>query len=298
MSSPAPAKEKATLLKIVVLGTRATGKTAFIQRYVNNSFMTEYKATIGVDFAYKQIMVDGKPVHLQLWDVSGDERFGNLTSVYFRHAVGAFVTYDLSEPGTMESVARWKEELDQKAGQIPAILLANKCDLNPDGVLPTDQELRDLNFSGCFKTSAKENIGVEDAVLALVRESLKFHEAQQSGPANSPSPAAQTVSVEAPVTPAPSASPAGAAPAGGADKPAGENAAPAMRPLGPYWGLKMGHRGGSNRETDTLSVSGGKELKKQAWRDHRKYNTWFQRHSDLCGHCRGRQPPATELEGR
>lgn len=83
------------------------------------------------DFAYKQLTIDGRLVHVQLWDISGDDRFGNLTSVYFRHAAGAFVSYDLSDPATRQQVARWKKELDDKTATpgkppIPTVLLANK----------------------------------------------------------------------------------------------------------------------------------------------------------------------------
>jgi len=40
--------DTALLLKVLVVGERGTGKTAFIQRYVHHSFKREYKATIGV----------------------------------------------------------------------------------------------------------------------------------------------------------------------------------------------------------------------------------------------------------
>jgi Ras-related protein Rab-32 len=58
------------------------GKTSIIQRYVHNTFRREYKATIGVDFAYKLIQIgDNKIVRLQLWDIAGQERYGNMTRV-------------------------------------------------------------------------------------------------------------------------------------------------------------------------------------------------------------------------
>ena len=50
------------LLKILVLGDTATGKTSFIKRYVHNTHSKDHKATVGVDFVLKQLQVNKKSV--------------------------------------------------------------------------------------------------------------------------------------------------------------------------------------------------------------------------------------------
>lgn len=73
-------------------------------------------------------------VRLQLWDIAGQERFGNMTRVYYKEALGAFVVYDVTRPQTFEGVRKWKADLDSKVslpeawggGHIPVVLLANK----------------------------------------------------------------------------------------------------------------------------------------------------------------------------
>ena len=42
------------------------------RRYTNNSFRSDYKGTVGVDFALKVLRINAETrVKLQLWDVAG-----------------------------------------------------------------------------------------------------------------------------------------------------------------------------------------------------------------------------------
>lgn len=152
------------LYKILVVGDLGTGKTSIIRRYVHNIFSNNYKSTvsyfyslngtithvlvfqIGVDFALKVIQWGPDLiVRLQLWDIAGQERFGNMTRVYYKEAFGAIVVYDVTRPQTFEGVTKWKNDIDAKValpdawggGQIPVILLANKASSNSRLFMPS-----------------------------------------------------------------------------------------------------------------------------------------------------------------
>lgn len=170
------------LFKVLVVGEASTGKTSFIKRYVHQFFSRAYKATIGVDFALKTLQYDANTlVRLQLWDIAGQERFGSMTRVYYKDAVGAFLVFDVNRPKTFESVMRWKSDLDTKVSlsdgsNIPCLLLANKCDL----VQRTEKDeemLREFakqnGFIGCLYTSPKDNINIEQAAKVLIREIMR-----------------------------------------------------------------------------------------------------------------------------
>lgn len=95
--------------------------------------------------------------------ITGQERFGNMTRVYYREAMGAFIVFDVTRHTTFEAVIKWKEDLDSKLmladGQsIATVLLANKCDqgreLTSNGI-KMDQFCKDHGFVGWFETSAK-----------------------------------------------------------------------------------------------------------------------------------------------
>lgn len=170
------------LYKILVIGELGTGKTSIIKRYVHQFFSQHYRATIGVDFALKVLNWDNQTViRLQLWDIAGQERFGNMTRVYYKEAVGAFVVFDVTRAQTFDAISKWKTDLDTKVtladgSPIPTVLLANKCDQPKEGVVnnPTrmDDFCRERGFTGWFETSAKENINIDEAARFLVNKIL------------------------------------------------------------------------------------------------------------------------------
>jgi len=103
------------LYKVLVVGELGSGKTSIIKRYVHQFFSQHYRATIGVDFALKVLRWDSDTVvRLQLWDIAGQERFGSMTRVYYKEAVGAFVVFDVTRSATLEAVPKWKADLDSK----------------------------------------------------------------------------------------------------------------------------------------------------------------------------------------
>ncbi|KAG8508914.1 LOW QUALITY PROTEIN: Ras-related protein Rab-32, partial [Galemys pyrenaicus] len=189
------------LFKVLVIGELGVGKTSIIKRYVHQLFSQHYRATIGVDFALKVLNWDRRTlVRLQLWDIAGKrvlrpdlwgrpgraaggfllERFGNMTRVYYKEAVGAFIVFDISRGSTFEAVLKWKNDLDSKVhlpngNPIPAVLLANKCDQKKESghtPLQMDQFCKDHGFTGWFETSAKDNINIDEAARFLVENIL------------------------------------------------------------------------------------------------------------------------------
>ncbi|XP_076844217.1 LOW QUALITY PROTEIN: ras-related protein Rab-32a [Brachyhypopomus gauderio] len=172
---------KEYLFKVLVIGELGVGKTSIIKRYVHQLFSQHYRATIGVDFALKVINWDSRTlVRLQLWDIAGQSRFGNMTRVYYKEAVGAFVVFDVTRNATFDAVTKWKHDLDSKVklangSPIPSVLLANKCDQKKDtssNAALMDTFCKETGFLGWFETSAKENMNVEEAARFLVEHIL------------------------------------------------------------------------------------------------------------------------------
>jgi len=188
---------KELLFKVLVIGELGAGKTSLIKRYVHQFFSEHYRATIGVDFALKVIASwdNETTVRLQLWDIAGQERFGNMTRVYYKDAVGAFLVFDVTRSDSFHAVEKWKVDLDSKVllpdgRPIPCVLLGNKSDVDASMHVVKESDVeafhKDKGFAGCFLTSAKEGTNVEEAANFLVRkiidnEKWRSHQQRTNG---------------------------------------------------------------------------------------------------------------------
>ncbi|XP_061904789.1 ras-related protein Rab-32 [Entelurus aequoreus] len=174
--------QRELLFKVLVIGDLGVGKTSIIKRYVHHIFSQHYRATIGVDFALKVLQWGHNIViRLQLWDIAGQERYGNMTRVYYREAVGALVVFDITRASTFDAVLKWKDDLDSKVTlnhgrPIPAVLLANKADQATCQQPKLDAFCRENGFIGWFGTSAKDNTNIEEATRFLVEHILNNEE--------------------------------------------------------------------------------------------------------------------------
>lgn len=62
------------VFKVVLIGDSAVGKSQLLARFARNEFSVDSKATIGVEFQTKTLVIDKKIVKAQIWDTAGQER--------------------------------------------------------------------------------------------------------------------------------------------------------------------------------------------------------------------------------
>uniref|UniRef100_A0A7S1EZY4 Ras-related protein Rab-1 n=1 Tax=Noctiluca scintillans TaxID=2966 RepID=A0A7S1EZY4_NOCSC len=157
------------LVKLLLLGDSAVGKTCLLNRFCESRFDTNFVVTIGVDFKWKTVEHDGKKLKLQVWDTAGQERFRTITPAYYRAANGVVITYSITDRESFEHVEYWVEQLDQNACEgVQRILVGNKADLVPRKVSYEEAEelARRFNMS-FFETSAKTGDSVEEAFINI-----------------------------------------------------------------------------------------------------------------------------------
>ncbi|XP_009802845.1 ras-related protein Rab11D [Nicotiana sylvestris] len=161
------------VFKVVLIGDSAVGKSQILARFARNEFSLDSKATIGVEFQTRTLVIQHKSVKAQIWDTAGQERYRAVTSAYYRGAVGAMLVYDITKRQTFDHIPRWLEELRAHADRnIVIMLIGNKTDLEDQRAVPTEDAKEFAQKEGLFflETSAMEATNVEDAFLTVLTE--------------------------------------------------------------------------------------------------------------------------------
>ncbi|MFW9782453.1 MAG: Rab family GTPase [Candidatus Heimdallarchaeota archaeon] len=173
---------KRRIYKVCIVGDAAVGKTTILYQYVDGKFVENTQLTIGINFFTKNIYLEELDVKtvLQIWDLGGQEHFNTVRPNFYRGATGLIYTYDLTRKITLNNLIKWKEEIGKVIDlKIPTILIGNKLDLidpeNQQTFIGAIQNLKnDLGFSDYFETSAKDNVGIDEAFHKITKDIYKF----------------------------------------------------------------------------------------------------------------------------
>lgn len=164
------------IFKLLLIGDSGVGKSSLLLRFAEDSFTSNYVATIGVDFKIKTVEVGGARVKLQLWDTAGQERFRTITSTYYRGTHGVVVVYDVTNGESFRNVKRWLHELEDNCDrEMERVMVGNKNDDPSSKVVQTEDAERFANILGVrlIETSAKENLNVEEVFTYLTGRILR-----------------------------------------------------------------------------------------------------------------------------
>jgi len=174
------ASRKKVLLKVIILGDSGVGKTSLMNRYVNNKFSNQYKATIGADFLTKEVMVDERLVTMQIWDTAGQERFQSLGVAFYRGADCCVLVFDVTVAKTFETLDSWRDEFLIQASprdpeNFPFVVLGNKIDLEGRAISQKRAMswCQGKNGIPYFETSAKDSTNVEQAFQTIAKNALQ-----------------------------------------------------------------------------------------------------------------------------
>jgi len=167
------AKSGDLMMKLLLLGDSGVGKTCLLLRFADDVFNETFISTIGIDFKHKNIEIDGRKIKLQIWDTAGQEKYRTITSAYYRSAQGIVLCYDVTDERSFNNVAQWVRNIDEHANaSVNRILVGNKCDSPDKRVISLEKGKALAAKYGIkfFETSARSNIGVSEAFMALARD--------------------------------------------------------------------------------------------------------------------------------
>ena len=171
------------VFKLSLLGDGTVGKTSLRHRYLGREFSTSYLATLGADFAIKEVNLDrGITVRYQIWDLAGQPRFNQLRKTFYLGSQGAIIIYDVNSFDSFNNVKNWLNEFIANNGKGSGLILlvGNKIDLRSEKSITTDegfklaQELSKIvNHEVPFiETSAKTGQNIDDAFKLITEQFL------------------------------------------------------------------------------------------------------------------------------
>ena len=160
-------------LKLVVVGDSGVGKTNLIKRFANNTFNSNSKATVGVEFLSKSFKINNTVFKIEIWDTAGQERYKSITAAYYKGAKGALVVYDITSKISFENIDKWMLEIKEKSSKdLKLMIIGNKCDLKDGRQVSNEEAMRKAKDTGIalMETSALDSTNVKEAFHDLLKE--------------------------------------------------------------------------------------------------------------------------------
>lgn len=170
-------------IKCVVVGDGAVGKTCLLISYTTNAFPGEYIPTV-FDNYNANVMVDGKPINVGLWDTAGQEDYDRLRPLSYPQTDVFLICFSIISPYSFDNVkSKWYPEISHHAPNIPLILVGTKSDLRNDanmlqqlsakglGIITKEQaeaRAREINAKQYLECSALTQEGLKNVFDAAI----------------------------------------------------------------------------------------------------------------------------------
>ncbi len=161
-------------IKLAIIGSEFTGKSALLYQWKSHKFNENYDAT--VEDSHEQNLAVGKEkAFLHIKDTAGALEYKELREEFIRNSTGFILVYNVTDRNTFDDLDMFVHQIfTLKKVKVPMVVVGNKNDLKEKRQV-SEQEGRD--FAGTldaafFETSAKTRYNVEEAFTEATRRSM------------------------------------------------------------------------------------------------------------------------------
>ncbi|KAI5588061.1 hypothetical protein BDE02_05G070800 [Populus trichocarpa] len=223
-------------VRVLIVGDSGVGKTSLVHLIIKSSSIARPPQTIGCTVGVKHITYGNsgsssssikgdseRDFFIELWDVSGHERYKDCRSLFYSQINGVIFVHDLSQRRTKTSLQKWASEIAATGTfsaplssggpgglPVPYIVVSNKADVaakegtrgssgnlvdaarhwvEKQGLLPSSEEIpltESFPGSGGLIAAAKEARYDKEAVVRFFRMLIRRRYFSDELPASSP----------------------------------------------------------------------------------------------------------------
>ncbi|KAF4651925.1 Survival of motor neuron--splicing factor 30 [Perkinsus olseni] len=168
-------------LQYCILGASGVGKTALFNRMVEDSFHSDYRPTTATNSG--KVLLDIQQSRLQLCIF--DTYYSRFAYTYANVSAVVLLVYDVTDRRSFENLLDFIDREKARAAKpgessitwqksaTSIVLVANKCDMNPEMWQVSSEEGRKVGMANRFlyvEVSAKTGSGVEDMFINCSRQ--------------------------------------------------------------------------------------------------------------------------------
>lgn len=148
-----------SIVKVCLVGDTNTGKSQFLNQYVNDAFSLQFESTIGIDWKFRRVEAINSQavIKLKICDTAGQQRFRSITKQYYRYAQIIVLFVDVTRELADNRLEELVVDIQQQAPTARVLVAMSKAD-----VAPSYKKFKQTQLSSYLKQLKLQPESIED----------------------------------------------------------------------------------------------------------------------------------------
>ncbi|KAJ3439766.1 gtpase crac1b [Anaeramoeba flamelloides] len=166
-------KTEKRVIKLVVVGDGAVGKTCALMCFARNEFPKEYVPTV-FDNQITHITLNEERILISLWDTSGQDDYERLRPLSYPGTDIFLLCYSVARRDSFKNIkTKWYLEIKHHCPNVPFVLVGCKTDLRKDEKYLKEKNVVPVRYEEGLSLANEINAVSFQEMSSLTRENLK-----------------------------------------------------------------------------------------------------------------------------